>query len=157
MKQSVKTGLAFGITSGVITTLGIMVGLNAATTLRSVVIAGILTIAIADAFSDALSIHISQESSTNNSHNEIWETTIATFLTKLLTALTFLAPILFLDLAIAIKINLAWGLLLITAFNYYLAKSKKESPLKIISEHLAIAIIVITITYYTGKIIAIYL
>ena len=31
MKHSVRTGLSFGLTSGVITTLGLMVGLHAGT------------------------------------------------------------------------------------------------------------------------------
>ena len=156
MKQSHKTGLAFGLTSGVITTLGVIIGLNAATSLKLAVIGGILTVAIADAFSDALGIHISQESSTDNSHKEIWEATISTFAAKLVVALTFLAPILTLPLQTAILVNLAWGLFLITTFNFYLAKSRNESPLKVITEHLAIVILVITITHYTGKLIAIY-
>ncbi|MGZ8381620.1 MAG: hypothetical protein ACXW4C_08190, partial [Nitrospira sp.] len=54
MKASFKTGLSFGLTSGVITTLGLMVGLHSGTHSRTVVIGGILTIAIADAMSDAL-------------------------------------------------------------------------------------------------------
>jgi len=155
MKQSHKTGLAFGLTSGVITTLGVLIGLGTATHLKLAVIAGILTVAISDAFSDALGIHISQESSNNNSHKQIWEATFATFSTKLLVALTFLIPVLTFDLTTAIKIDLAWGLLLITAFNFYLAKSRNESPIKIIAEHLGITILVITITYYVGKLIAI--
>ena len=55
MKQSLKTGFSFGLTSGVITTLGLMVGLNAGTHSRLAVIGGIVTIAVADALSDALS------------------------------------------------------------------------------------------------------
>ncbi len=156
MKTSHKTGLAFGLTSGVITTLGVIIGLGTATHLKLAVIAGILTVAISDAFSDALGIHISQEASGNKSHKKIWEATFATFATKLLVALTFLVPILSFDLTTAIKINLAWGLFLITSFNFYLAKSRNESPTKMIAEHLGITILVITITYYTGKLIAIY-
>ena len=151
MNPSHKTGLAFGLTSGVITTLGVMIGLDTATSLRMAVIAGILTVAISDAFSDALGIHISQEASDTNTHSQVWQATIATFLTKLITALTFLIPILLFPLQTAIIINLVWGLLLITAFNYYLAKSRNESPIKTIAEHLGIAIIVIIITYYIGK------
>ena len=62
MKHSVKTGFTFGLTSGIITTLGLMVGLHSGTHSPRAVIGGILTIAIADAFSDALGIHLSEES-----------------------------------------------------------------------------------------------
>lgn len=157
MKESIKIGISFGLTSGIITTLGIMVGLNEGTGLKLAVIGGILTVAIADAFSDAFGIHISEESSKRNSHKAIWESTFTTFFTKLIVALSFLIPIFLFELSTAIKLNLIWGLFLIITFNYFLAKSRKEKPLKIILEHVSIAIIVITITFFVGKFIAIYL
>ena len=154
MKESLKTGISFGLTSGIITTLGIMVGLNEGTGLRLVVIGGILIVAIADAFSDAFGIHISEESSRRNGHKAIWEATFATFFAKLIIALSFLIPIFLFELSIAIKLNLIWGLSLIVVFNYLLAKTRKEKPLKIISEHVLIAIIVIIITFFVGKFVA---
>ena len=54
MKHQLKVGLSFGLTSAIITTLSLMVGLISGTESKMVVIGGILTIAIADAFSDAL-------------------------------------------------------------------------------------------------------
>jgi len=71
MKHSLKTGFSFGLTSGIITTLGLMMGLHSGTHSKTVVIGGILTIAIADAFSDALGIHISEESEGKYSPKEI--------------------------------------------------------------------------------------
>ena len=156
MKPSHKTGIAFGLTSGVITTLGIIIGLQAATSLKLAVIAGILTIAISDAFSDAIGIHVSQESHEKNNHEEIWEATISTFLAKLVTALTFLVPVLIFSLKNAIIVDLAWGVFLIVTFNFYLAKSRNESPLATIAEHLAITVVVITITHYVGVLISMY-
>ena len=44
MKESLRTGIAFGLTSAVITTLGLMVGLHSGTHSKIVVIGGILTI-----------------------------------------------------------------------------------------------------------------
>jgi len=156
MKESIKRGVSFGLTSGIITTLGIMIGLNTGTGIRLVVIGGILTVAIADAFSDALGIHIAEESSHRNGHKAIWEATIATFLTKLIIASSFIIPMLFLNLSLAIKINLAWGLLLLIIFNYILAKKREENPWTVISEHVLIAVIVIAITFFVGKSIALY-
>ncbi|MBW1641510.1 MAG: VIT1/CCC1 transporter family protein, partial [Deltaproteobacteria bacterium] len=72
MKRSLRKGISFGLTSGTITTLGLMVGLHSGTHSRMVVIGGILTIAVADAFSDALGIHISAESENECSPKEIW-------------------------------------------------------------------------------------
>ncbi len=157
MQQPQKAGISFGLTSGVITTLGVMIGLDAATSLRLAVIGGILTVAISDAFSDALGMHVSQESNENNNHDEVWQATFATFFSKLIIALTFLIPVLLLNLQTAILVNIIYGLLLISASSYLLAKSRKESPLNVIAEHLTITVIVIAITYYAGKLIALYL
>ena len=53
--DGMRTGLYFGATSGVITTIGLIVGLNAGTRSLVAVLGGIFVIAIADAMSDALS------------------------------------------------------------------------------------------------------
>jgi hypothetical protein len=90
MHDSTIKGASFGLTSGIITTLGMIVGLDSGTHSKVVVIGGILTIAIADAFSDALGMHISEESNKKNGNKEVWLSTIATFLSKLLFALPFL-------------------------------------------------------------------
>jgi len=71
MKHQLKTGLSFGLTSAIITTLGLMIGLISGTESKMVAIGGILTIAIADAFSDALGIHLSEESEGKHAKREI--------------------------------------------------------------------------------------
>ncbi len=52
MNGSLQTGIHFGLTSGVITTLGLMVGLHSSTHSLLAVVGGLLTNTIADAFSD---------------------------------------------------------------------------------------------------------
>jgi len=149
IKQSFKTGLSFGLTSGIITTLGLIIGLNSGTSSKQIIISGILIIAIADALSDALGIHISQESNTNK-QQLIWESTLATFLSKFLIALTFIIPILLFDLQLAIYLNLIWGLIILIILSFYIAKNQNEKPINVITEHLAITLVVIISTYYIG-------
>lgn len=151
MKHSIKTGFSFGLTSGIITTLGLMVGLNSSTHSKLVVIGGILTIAVADALSDALGIHVSEESENVHREREIWEATISTFLTKLVFSLTFVIPILIWHLSTAIIINIVWGLFLLSIFSYCISKGQKVKPRKVILEHISIALSVIFITYYIGS------
>ena len=78
------TGVSFGITSGVITALGMIVGLHEATSSRLAVFAGI------------------------------------------------------------VDDNL---------FHIYIAKLKNESAIKLVIEHVSLAVVVITISYFTGKLI----
>jgi VIT1/CCC1 family predicted Fe2+/Mn2+ transporter len=150
MKGSLRTGITFGLTSGVITTLGLMVGLHSGTHSRLVVIGGILTIAIADAFSDALGIHISEESENTHTTKQIWGSTLTTFLSKFFFALTFVIPVIFLPLPLAIVVSLVWGLSILTFLSYLLAHSQGNDPWRVIGEHLLIAIIVISITHFLG-------
>ncbi len=151
MKHSFKVGFSFGLTSGIITTLGLMVGLNAGTHSKLVVMGGILTIAIADAFSDALGIHVSEESENKHSTMEVWISTAATFFSKLIFALTFTIPVLFLELPTAIIVSMIWGLGALCIFSYKIALGQNENPWKVIIEHLLIALVVIAATYYTGS------
>ena len=151
MKLAIRKGFSFGLTSAVITTLGIIVGLNATTHSKIIVVGGILAIAIADAFSDALGIHISEESEIRHSRKEIWLATVSAFLTKLIFALTFIIPIALLPNSSAIIVSLIWGLALLTIFSYYLAKRQKIKPWKAITEHVIIAIVVIIITQLVGQ------
>lgn len=153
MNHSTKKGFSFGLTSGVITTLGLIVGLHSSTGSTLAVIGGIITIAIADAMSDALGIHISEESEGQHTEKEIWEATIITFITKFFFASLFIIPFLFFSLGGAIITSIAWGLFLITMMSFSLAKKQGESYLKVISEHLAITILVIIITHYVGDLV----
>ena len=151
MKTSIRKGFGFGLTSGIITTLGLMVGLNSSTHSAIVVIGGIIVIAVADALSDALGIHISEEFEMKHSKKEIWESTISTFLSKLVFALTFIIPVLLFSLNTAIIVSVVWGLFLITVFSIYIAKEQNLKPYRVVMEHLVITVVVILITHYLGR------
>lgn len=154
MNHSFRTGLCFGMTSGVITTLGLMVGLHSGTGSKLAVIGGILTIAVADAASDALGIHISEEAESVHTGREIWTSTIATFLSKLVFALTFVVPVLLFDLNTAIWIGVIWGIAVLSFVSYRLARADGVPPARAILEHLIIAIAVVAATHYLGDWIA---
>lgn len=148
--DSLRTGVSFGLTSGIITTLGLMVGLHSGTHSKAVVVGGILTIAIADAFSDALGIHISEESENKHTESEIWVSTIFTFLAKFIFALTFIVPLVLFQLSTAVVASIVWGFFLLGIFSYYIARSQKANPFRVIFEHLLIALIVMVMTHYVG-------
>jgi vacuolar iron transporter family protein len=150
LNHSLKTGFSFGLTSGIITTLGLMVGLSAGTHSKLVVIGGILTIAIADAFSDALGIHVSEESEGKHTTLEIWQSTIATFISKFTFALTFIVPVLLLGLTAALWVSIAWGLSVLGLLSYQMGREEQGNPWQVVLEHLLIAVVVIFLTHYVG-------
>jgi VIT1/CCC1 family predicted Fe2+/Mn2+ transporter len=153
MKESFKVGFSFGTTSGVITTLGLMVGLHSGTQSKLAVIGGVLVIAIADAFSDALGMHISEESKEPRSIKNIWEATFSTFFAKLIIASTFAIPVILLPLNTAMIMGIAWGLLLLGVLSYIIARAHEISPWGVIGEHLFIAVVVVFVTHYLGDLV----
>ena len=155
MKQSILTGLCFGLTSAVITTLGLIIGLDSFSSSKTVVIGGVLTIAIADAFSDALGIHISEEANNSHTDKEVCESTFVTFTAKFLFALTFIIPILLLELPTAIIVSVIWGMAVLAFLSRTIAKLSNDKVFNVVGEHLGIAMIVVVLAHYIGDLIAI--
>jgi vacuolar iron transporter family protein len=156
-KKSINIGLNFAAISAVITTLGLMVGLQATTNSLLIVIGGILTIAIADSMSDALGIHVSQESQKYNSKKEIWESTLSTFFGKFFLTLIFVIPLLLFPLEVAVAFNIILGLGIVTIVSYLIAKNRQEKPVHLILEHIVITVIVILLTHSFGILLSMFL
>jgi VIT1/CCC1 family predicted Fe2+/Mn2+ transporter len=148
VKRSHKSGLGFGVASGIITPLGLIAGLYSGTQSALIIVGGILTIAIADAFSDSLGIHFSKKSDRQYSLKEVWEATITTFVTKFFFAIMFIVPFLLLPVKVAVVSSIAWGAFLLSAFTFFIARSRNECPWWSIGEHLLIATVVVVMTYY---------
>jgi len=155
MKQSTKRGLGFGIISGIITPLGLIIGLNSSTGSKLAIIGGIVVIALADSLSDSLGMHVSEESVPTNSDATIWKTTVSTFFFKFIFAITFIIPFLFLDINSGIVVSIIWGLSLIGIFSYRLGKERgHHSPMSVVLEHLGITVLVLIVSNYVGKIVS---
>lgn len=152
MKQSIKTGISFGLTSSVITTLGLMIGLYMGTNSRLAVMGGILTIAVADSMSDALGIHMSEESR-SSSTKDVWEATISTLLVKFLFSLTFVLPVILYDLHMAVFISIVWGFSALGVLSYYNAKKRSLKPWNAVFEHWAIMTLVVVVSRYIGALV----
>jgi len=150
LDHSVRVGMSFGLTSGVITTLGLLVGLSAGTSSRVAVLGGILTIAVADSLSDALGIHVSEESEGVHTPREIWTATVATFVAKLVSALVFGIPVLAFDLDVAVVVSVVWGAVALTALSLDLARRQGLDPKPMVVEHLSVAALVVVASHGVG-------
>jgi len=151
VEHSVRVGISFGLTSGVITTLGLLVGLSAGTSSRLAVIGGVFTIAVADSLSDALGIHVSEEAEGVHSKRDVWISTIATFASKLSMALTFAIPVILLDLDTAVVVSILWGALALSLLSWNLARSQSVKAGPVVTEHLVVAALVIIAAHVIGR------
>ena len=150
MREALRTGASFGLTSGVLTTVGLIVGLYAGTRSKLVVIGGIFTIAVADALSDALGMHVHEESENQHTPAQIWAASGATFVAKLVTSLSFVVPVLLLELPAAVLASVVWGCAVLAWLSYRLAVGQGQSPWRAIAEHLTIAAVVVVLTHLVG-------
>ena len=76
---------------------------------------------------------------------------LSTFIAKFIVAMSFAIPFILLDLSTAMIISVAWGLALLSALSYFIAKIGKKNAWIVIGEHLIIAIVVIIIAYFFGE------
>jgi VIT1/CCC1 family predicted Fe2+/Mn2+ transporter len=155
MKRSFRIGFSFGLTSGIITTLGLMVGLHSSTDSKIVVIGGILTIAIADAFAESMGIHIATESESKITKKEVWESTFFTFISKFIFTTIFIIPILIFTLHTAIILSVLFGFYILIILSISIARNRKIEPWKMVIEHVSISVVVIILAHYAGILIAI--
>ncbi|MBS3142427.1 CYTH domain-containing protein [Candidatus Woesearchaeota archaeon] len=142
---------SFGISSAVLTTIGIIVGVNAATTSALAVMGGIASVAIADSMSDAMGMYASKKAERGLSKTIAVWSAFNVFISKLIFTSTFMIPFLFAPLSTAILICIAWGMILISFVSVIIAFINEESIPYSIMKNVMITIIVIGASFAAGK------
>ncbi len=133
---------SYGGTAGIVTSLSLIIGLDAATASRATIISGLLIVALADNLTDALSIHIYQESERLEA-SQAFRSTVTNFISRLLVSLSFVLLIAFMPVASAISAAVAWGLLLIVTLTTIIARERKVSVVIEVFKHISVALAVI--------------
>jgi len=141
---------SFGITSAIVTSLALMIGLNQTHDPKTSIVGALLLIAIADNIADSLGIHIYRESVPGTESNPRVNT-ISNFATRLGVMMLFVAAVLLLPLTLAIVLSVAAGLALLTVLSYYIAHNQKTSVPRSIVQHLGIAMVVIVLSHFLGQ------
>ena len=142
---------SYGITSSVVTSLALIVGLNEITNPKMSIIGALLLIALADNISDSLGIHIYRESAYSKAKNNIKVYTFSNFLTRLSITLLFVLLIMFLPIQYAILSSIILGLSLLSMLSYLIAVNQKTNPYLQIFQHVGIAIVVLIASHFLGQ------
>jgi VIT1/CCC1 family predicted Fe2+/Mn2+ transporter len=148
-KQVFGTKISFGTTSAIITNLGLMTGLDRWDHPQTMIIGGILAIALADNLSDSLGIHFYQESECIN-HKKAWLSTFTNFIARLFVSLTFIVFVVALPIKLAVMCSIAWGLFLLCVMSYMIAKARRVNPYLAMLEHMSIAVFVILVCRFAS-------
>lgn len=139
----------FGVTTAIITNLGLIAGLYFSANAKVNIIGSILVIAVADNISDSLGIHIYQETE-NMSTKEVWLSTFTNFMARFLVSLFFISIVIIFPLSSATIYLMILGIFLLGVISYIIARGKKINPYRAIAEHIVIAVIVIIVSRYLG-------
>jgi len=151
MRREGFQGVSFGIMDAVITVLGVMIGLSV-TNNRFVLLIGVLTAGVADAFANAAGMHVAQETEIHHGKGEVFKSTIYCFFATLITVLILSLPIVLLPLKYSIYVSIGIGLSLLVGLGYFVSKiNKKFKPYKLAAEYLIIGISVGIICYIIGS------
>jgi len=135
---------SFGSTAAIVTSMGIIVGFDAAMR-RSTVITSLLIIALADNISDSLSIHVYQESESLDGEAALWST-LTNFGARLLVALSFVGLVAVVPVRWSVAVSLVWGLVLLSALTFSVARARGVKPGPEILKHVAVAALVIVVS-----------
>ncbi len=146
--------LTFGISSAVFTTLGIITSLSFATTSKTAVIGGIISIAVADSMSDSFGMYTAKRAERGTSQAAALKGALATLWGKSIFTLSFLIPFLSFVAPLSIYASIGWGVLIIILVNIQIAFIKEESILKNVITNIAIMALIISLSYVVGKIVA---
>ncbi len=142
MKEGFEKGAGFAITTSVTTVLGIITGLYNFE-IPSVILSGILLIALADSLSDAFGIHVFEETGKSK---YLLTAPVSAFLFKFLISLSFFFIVLFVDPFLPVCVF--WGVVLITVFTYYTTRSFRS-----VFEHLSLLGLVVVLSYFLGELV----
>jgi hypothetical protein len=129
--------------------MALVSGLDAAGATKSVAVSALLVAALADNLTDSLSIHIFQESE-QLEQKEAFAGTVTNFVTRLLVCLSFALLVGFLPISIAVESIIVWGMSLLAALTFMVARERKVGVLLEIAKHLLVAAAVIIVSKAIG-------
>ena len=145
--------LAFGITSGILTTVGVLAGVNSATSSQLSVVAAIAAIAIADNCSDAFGMYVSKLSERGNSRRVALRYALGTLAGKFFFPLTFIVPLLLCPLSVAIWIDLTWGAIALALLSAEQAIVDQQSVPRRVGRNLTLAAVIVAISVAVGRLV----
>jgi predicted adenylyl cyclase CyaB len=146
--------LAFGITSGILTTTGVLVGVNSATADRLSVVAAVVSIAVADSCSDAFGMYMSKVSERGVAPRQALRYALGTLLGKAFLPLTFLVPLLVLPLGVAVWVDVAWGALALALLSAEQAVVEQGAVAARIARNLGVAVVILANSTLAGMLVA---
>jgi len=137
-------GYAMGLISGIINTLGIIIGLYGGAASQILILIGILSVAVSDGFSHGLGMYFGKM--TEASAKLSIKIGLSAFISTFVVGLTFVIPyILPLKLGYIVLINILYGLIIVWKLSGRIFKNRRQQII-----NTGITMLVIFISYMIG-------
>lgn len=146
--------LTFGITSGILTTIGVLTGVNSATDSKLSVVAAIIAIAVADSCSDTFGMYLSKMSERGVNRKSAIRYAVGTLAAKFFFPLTFIVPILFFSLRVGVVIDILWGLAALSLLSIEQAIVGEKPILKTVLRNIVLAELIVFLSTLVGLLIS---
>jgi vacuolar iron transporter family protein len=147
-------GISFGSPAAIVTSMALIVGLDAATLSKAAVVGALLIIGVADNLTDSLSVHIYQEAE-RLAERQAFKTTVRNFAARLIVSISFACVFFLFPPSAAIYASVLWGYFLLSGLSYLLAKARGAPPVPEIWKHDGVALAVILIAKVIGLLVRI--
>ena len=143
------TRISFGGTAAIVTSMALIAGLDAAKAGKAALVSALLIAAVADNLTDSLSIHMYQESE-RLEERDAFVGTLTNFATRFIVCLSFVLIVALFREHAAVEVGIIWGMSLLTALTYILARHRKVSAMSEVGKHLAVATVIIFVSKSIG-------
>jgi VIT1/CCC1 family predicted Fe2+/Mn2+ transporter len=144
--------VSFGSPAAIVTSMALIIGLDAATVTKAAMIGSLLIIGVGDNLTDSLSVHIYQESK-RLAERQAFRTTLANYIARLVLSMSFVLLVFLLPRSFIIYVSIVWGFSLLSGLSYLLARARHVSAFPEIYQHVGVAIVVIVISKAIGVLI----
>jgi VIT1/CCC1 family predicted Fe2+/Mn2+ transporter len=141
--------ISFGGTAAIVTSMGLIFGLEAAASSRQTIVGALLIVAIADNLTDSLSVHIYQEAERLQGREALLST-LANFATRLVVALSFVGLAALLPRSLLLMVVPVWGFALLAWLTYLIARARGASVGIEMVKHFVVALLVLGVSRWLG-------
>lgn len=150
-KKDGVQGLTFGIMDGVITCLGVIMGLSAAGS-KFFLLLAVLSVGLADAMADAAAFHVGQETEKYHKKKEVRKATVFTFVGVFGGFLILGIPVMFFELGQAILVSGVMGMAILFLLGYWVATLNPDHHKgRLMWEYVAMGLFVAIVSYLVGR------
>lgn len=156
MNKETLQGVFFGLTEGTVTTIGIIIGMFASTSLKKAIIGAVLAATVSDSFGDSIGLYYSEKASSTDSNP--LRVVLGMVVIKVLVSLFYLLPIITvgnLKTAVICSLLLAFGVIISSLM--YLADMRGEKEMKeFVGKNTLLVSVATGVSYLLGSLVDTY-